>query len=125
MTATEDCQLLSFSSSLSGHRGLASKRRQRHDLQETRRSRGSDRGRSAFIGRSAFVNRGFFPNRRFAFFPHRRFGAPFFGAGAFGVALAASSCWTWVPTDFGWQQVWACDSGWGGGGWGWGDTERL
>jgi hypothetical protein len=29
-----------------------------------------------------------------------------------------------VPTAFGWQQVWACNSGWGGGwgggGWGWG-----
>jgi hypothetical protein len=74
-------------------------------------------GRSAFMGRSAFVHRGFFPNRRFAFFPRRRFlGAPFFGVGAF--ALAASSCWTWVPTTFGWRRVWACDSGWGGLGWG-------
>jgi hypothetical protein len=71
-------------------------------------------GRSAFIGRSAFVHRGFFPNRRFAFFPHRRFfGAPFFGVGAF--AVGASSCWTWVPTAFGWRQVWACGPGWGWG----------
>jgi hypothetical protein len=68
----------------------------------------------AFVGRSAFIHRGFFPNRRFAFFPRRRFfGAPFFGVGAF--ALASSSCWTWVPTTFGWRRVWACDSGWGWG----------
>ncbi|HLH98183.1 MAG TPA: hypothetical protein VKW08_24005 [Xanthobacteraceae bacterium] len=71
----------------------------------------------AFVGRPGFINRGFFPGRRFAFFPHRRFfGGPFFGVGAF--ALAGSSCWTWVPTAFGWQRVWACDPGWGGWGWG-------
>jgi hypothetical protein len=29
------------------------------------------------------------------------------------VIEAESSCWTWVPTDFGWQRVWAC------GDWGW------
>lgn len=40
---------------------------------------GSLRGGPVFVGRSAFVNRGFFANRRFAFFPHRRFVAPFFG----------------------------------------------
>ena len=65
-------------------------------------------GRSAFVGRPAFVNRGFFPGRRFAFFGHRRFIAPFFGVGA-AFAAAGTSCWTWVPTAFGWRQVWACD----------------
>ena len=69
-------------------------------------------GRSAFVGRPAFVNRGFFPGRRFAFFPHRRFAFfahrrfPFFGGAAF--AAVGTSCWTWVPTAFGWQRVWAC-----------------
>ena len=71
-------------------------------------------GRPAFVGGSAFINHGFFPGRRFAFFPNRRFIAPFVGVGAFGVGLTASSCWTWVPTAFGWRQVWACDSSWGG-----------
>jgi hypothetical protein len=71
-------------------------------------------GRSAFIGRSAFVNRAFFPGRRFAFFPHRRFVAPFFGVGAL-YAAGYSSCWTWVPTAFGWQRVWACNSSYGYG----------
>ena len=73
-------------------------------------------GRPAFIGRSAFVgrpfiNRGFFPSHRFAFFPHRRF----FGVGALYAAGIYSSCWTWVPTVYGWQRVWACDSGYGYG----------
>jgi hypothetical protein len=76
-------------------------------------------GRPAFIGRSAFVgrpflNHGFFPNRRFAFFPHRRFFGPFFGFGGL-YAAGYSSCWTWVPTVYGWQRVWACDSGYGYG----------
>jgi hypothetical protein len=68
-------------------------------------------GRSAFVGRP-FFNRGFFPHRRFAFFAHRRFIAPFFGVGAL-YAASYSSCWTWVPTVYGWRRVWACDSGYG------------
>jgi hypothetical protein len=77
-------------------------------------------GRPAFVGRSAFVgrpfiNHGFFPGRHLAFFPHRRFIAPFFGVGALYAAGAYSSCWRWVPTVYGWQQVWACDSGYGYG----------
>jgi hypothetical protein len=64
-------------------------------------------GRSAFIGRP-FINHGFFPGRHFAFFPRRRFIAPFFGVGALYAAGAFSSCWTWVPTVYGWQRVWAC-----------------
>jgi hypothetical protein len=81
-----------------------------------------------FIGRPGFGRAAFFPGRRFAFFPGRRFGAPFFGAAAFGLgAFAASSCWTWVPTSFGWRRVWACSSGWdsdwdGGWGGGWGGS---
>jgi hypothetical protein len=71
-------------------------------------------GRSAFIGRSAFVGRhAFFPGRRFAFFPHRRFIAPFFGFGALYAAAGYSSCWTWVPTPYGWQRAWVCDSNYG------------
>jgi len=65
-------------------------------------------GRSAFVGRPAFVNRGFFPGRRFAFFPRRRFIAPFFGFGAL-YAAAYPSCWTWVPSFYGWRRVWVCD----------------
>jgi hypothetical protein len=62
-------------------------------------------GRSAFIGRSAFVNRAFFPGRRFV--------APFFGVGA--LYAGYSSCWTWVPTAFGWRRVWACNFSYGYG----------
>jgi len=45
----------------------------------------------------------FFPHDRFAFFHRRHFG-PFFGV----YASAYSSCWNWVPTAFGWRQVWVC-----------------
>jgi hypothetical protein len=64
--------------------------------------------RSGFVGRSAFINHGFFPGRRFAFFGHRRFFGPFFGFGV-GALYASTWCWTWVPTAWGWQRVWACD----------------
>ena len=68
--------------------------------------------RSAFIGRPVFVRR---PFVRHAFFARRNFVGPFVGAGfATGlIAAGYSSCWTWVPTNFGWQQVWACDPYWG------------
>jgi hypothetical protein len=77
-------------------------------------------GRSALIGRSAFVgrpfvNRAFVPGRRFAFFPRRRFIAPFFGAGLFAAGYGYSSCWSWVPTAFGWQQIWVCGGPYGYG----------
>jgi hypothetical protein len=64
-------------------------------------------GRSAFIGRP-FANRAFFPARRAAFFPRRHFIAPFFGAGLFAAGYGYSSCWSLVPTAFGWQRVWVC-----------------
>jgi hypothetical protein len=66
----------------------------------------------AFVGRPFFVHRAFFPGRRFAFFPRRRFFGPFFGAGAIW-ATGYSSCWTWIPTAFGWQQIWVCGSPYG------------
>ena len=74
--------------------------------------------RSAFVGRPVFVHR---PFVRHAFFRHRHFVGPFVGAGfAAGVVAAGySSCWTWVPTNFGWQQVWACGPDWGSFDWGW------
>ena len=76
--------------------------------------RGGFVGHPGFGGRSAFVNHGFFPGRRFGFFPHRRFIGPFFGAGAL-YAGGYSSCWTWVPTAYGWRRAWVCDSGYGYG----------
>jgi hypothetical protein len=73
-------------------------------------------GRSAFIGRP-FAHRAFFPARRVAFFPRRRFIAPFFGAGLFAAGYGYSSCWRLVPTAFGWQRVWVCGPyGYGYGG---------
>jgi hypothetical protein len=60
--------------------------------------------RGAGVGwRGAAWHGRFFPHPGFAFFPHRRFG-PFFGvyAGGYG------SCWSWVPTAFGWRYVWTC-----------------
>ena len=72
--------------------------------------RGGFAGHSAFVGRPAFVHHGFFPGHRFAFFRHRRFIAPFFGVGAL-YAAGYSSCWTWVPTAYGWRRAWVCDYG--------------
>ena len=67
--------------------------------------------RSAFVGpRSVAFRPGFArPVNRFAFnrFHHRRFAfaaVPF----AVGVGYYGGSCWTWQPTAWGWQQVWAC-----------------
>jgi hypothetical protein len=77
--------------------------------------------RGGFVGRP-FVGRPFFPARRFAF--RRGFVGPLFGAGVLAASYG-STCWTWVPTAFGWRRVWACGPdwgpGWGGGwgGWGW------
>jgi hypothetical protein len=69
-------------------------------------------GRPGFVGGSAFVNHGYFPGRRFAFFPNRRFVAPFFGVGAL-YGASYSTCWTLVPTAYGWQRAWVCDSDYG------------
>ncbi|HEY6254779.1 MAG TPA: hypothetical protein VIY51_03205 [Xanthobacteraceae bacterium] len=52
----------------------------------------------AFVGRRAFIGR--------PFFPYRRFITPFDGVGIFYAPYL--SCWTWVPTDFGWLRVWEC-----------------
>jgi hypothetical protein len=43
-------------------------------------------------------------------FGHRRFAfaeVPF----AVGVGLYGGSCWTWQPTPWGWQRLWACEAG--------------
>jgi hypothetical protein len=66
-----------------------------------------------FVGSRSFAFRpGFVPRaNRFAFarfnrFHHRRFAfaaAPFIGVGLYG-----NSCWSWQPTPWGWQRVWAC-----------------
>src|SRR6266566_3865969 len=84
--------------------------------------------RGAMVGggfRGAGLRSGFVGSRRFAFRPgfaprfarfnrlgHRRFAfaaAPF----AVGVGLYGGSCWTWQPTPWGWQRVWACDYDYG------------
>ena len=71
--------------------------------------------RGGFVGSRSFAFRpGFAPRvHRFAFarfqrFHHRRFFAfaPSFVA---GVGLYGASCWSWQPTPWGWQRVWACD----------------
>jgi hypothetical protein len=49
-----------------------------------------------FVGRSPFVG----------LFPYRRFITPVDRVGVFYEPYL--SCWTWVPTDFGWQRVWEC-----------------
>jgi hypothetical protein len=84
---------------------------------------GGMRGGFAHFGGFGGFHRGFFPAHRFAFFPHRfaffprhRFITPFVGFGALaaaGALAAGSSCWTWVPTAYGWQRVWACSSDYG------------
>jgi hypothetical protein len=67
--------------------------------------------RPGFGPRFGFRNRFFFRNR-FAF-----------AAVPFGVGLGyGASCWSWVPTSWGWQRAWVCGNdyvGYGGyGGWG-------
>jgi hypothetical protein len=70
--------------------------------------------RPGFGPRFGFRNRFFFRNR-FAF-----------AAVPFGVGLGyGASCWSWVPTAWGWQRAWVCGNdygygycGWGYGGWG-------
>src|SRR5262249_25764486 len=49
---------------------------------------------------------------RFHRFGHRRFA---FAAVPFGVGvgLYGGSCWSWQPTPWGWQRVWACDYDYG------------
>ena len=77
--------------------------------------------RHGFVGSRSFAFRpGFAPRaHRFAFarfnrFRHRRFfafaAAPSFVA---GVGLYGASCWSWQPTPWGWQRVWACDYDYG------------
>src|SRR5262245_59179547 len=72
--------------------------------------------RGGFVGSRSFAFRpGFAPrvNRvafaRFNRFHNRRFFA--FAAAPFvaGVGLYGASCWSWQPTPWGWQRVWACD----------------
>src|SRR5215831_18054918 len=71
--------------------------------------------RSGFVGARRFAFRpGFAPRvNRFAFarfhrFRNRRFFA--FAAAPFvaGVGFYGASCWSWQPTPWGWQRVWAC-----------------
>ena len=50
------------------------------------------------FNRFAFARFGRFHHRRFAFAA-----APFVGVGLYG-----GSCWSWQPTAWGWQRVWAC-----------------
>src|SRR5260221_920507 len=75
--------------------------------------------RGGFVGSRSFAFRpGFAPRvNRFAFarfnrFHHRRFA---FAAVPFvaGVGLYGGSCWSWQPTPWGWQRVWACDYDYG------------
>jgi hypothetical protein len=68
--------------------------------------------RGGFVGgRTVAFRPGFArPGNRFAFhrFHHRRFAfaaAPL----AFGVGYYGGSCWSWQPTPWGWQRIWACD----------------
>jgi hypothetical protein len=76
--------------------------------------------RHGFVGSRSFAFRpGFAPRaHRFAFarfnrFHHRRFFA--FAAAPFvaGVGLYGASCWSWQPTPWGWQRVWACGDDYG------------
>jgi hypothetical protein len=60
--------------------------------------RGGFIGRPGFGPRFGFRNRFFFRNR-FAFAA-----VPF----AVGAGFYGASCWSWVPTAWGWQRVWVC-----------------
>jgi hypothetical protein len=56
-----------------------------------------------------------FPRPSVRVLSRRRFIAPFFGAGLFAAGYGYSSCWSWVPTAFGWQEVWVCGGPYGYG----------
>src|SRR5262245_32147930 len=58
-----------------------------------------------FHNRFAFARFHRFHNRRFFAFA----AAPFVA----GVGLYGGSCWSWQPTPWGWQRVWACDYDYG------------
>jgi len=80
---------------------------------------GPGTGAEAAGARSFAFRPGFAPRvNRFAFarfnrFHRRRFFA--FAAAPFvaGVGLYGGSCWSWQPTPWGWQRVWACDYDYG------------
>ena len=56
------------------------------------------------FNRVAFARVNRFGHRRFAFAT-----VPF----GVGVGLYGASCWSWQPTPWGWQRVWACDYDYG------------
>src|SRR5215467_660772 len=58
-----------------------------------------------FNNRVAFARFNRFHNRRFFAFA----AAPFVA----GVGLYGASCWSWQPTPWGWQRVWACGDDYG------------
>ena len=84
-------------------------------------------GRGFVVGSRSFAFRpGFAPrvnwfafarfHNRFAFarfhrFHNRRFFA--FAAAPFVAGVGGGSCWSWQPTPWGWQRVWACDYDYG------------
>jgi hypothetical protein len=57
------------------------------------------------VNRVAFARFNRFHNRRFFAFA----AAPVVA----GVGLYGGSCWSWQPTPWGWQRVWACDYDYG------------
>src|SRR5262245_47303042 len=57
------------------------------------------------VNRFAFARSHRFHNRRFFAFA----AAPLVA----GVGLYGGSCWSWQPTPWGWQRVWACDYDYG------------
>src|ERR1700722_12702529 len=61
--------------------------------------------RPGFVGRPGFGPRFGFRNR---FFFRNRFA---FAAVPFGVGAGfyGASCWSWVPTAWGWQRAWVCN----------------
>jgi hypothetical protein len=61
--------------------------------------------RPGFVGRPAFGPRFGFRNR---FFFRNRFAFAAVPVGV-GVGFYGGSCWSWVPTAWGWQRAWLCD----------------
>jgi hypothetical protein len=65
-------------------------------------------GARPFIGARRFVGaRPFIGPRRFAFARFHRFNRFAFASVPFFVG-AGISCWSWVPTAWGWRRVWVC-----------------
>lgn len=66
--------------------------------------RGASGLRNASVPPPAWVGQWEFANR--ALYPHRTLVTPYDRVGVFWEPFL--TCWTWIPSNLGWQRVWEC-----------------